>query len=412
MNITTIIYVLIDPRDGSIFYVGRTTMRLNRRLQGHVKDGRRKRTTKGEYIARILADGLRPEIREIESFVNLSRASAIAKEDAWRQFYGITYALYNTGGAELGGHGTNRRVVWTPETIALLGKQTDTYIAELMGCDRKSVEYQREKLGIARCPQTNFVVPPMGGWNRIELSCEVLDQIGEIPDTKLAESANVCVTVIKRYRKELGIIKIFKPIPQEKPLPKPKPAKSKATTKVVSYAPKIKKEPRKRITKSIVVLNPKVKDEKTSKHKRPPFKKISIDLEKLGSMPDYRLAEILGISKRTVAAIRKEKGIASYAEQTGNDGRWGNKEKLKKFLSPACPMCESLNTIRYGPSKPKPQHKCKDCDSVFAIGVKRFRSDHACIFCSSFETYRASRSGKNKNLTQCDNCKKSFRIDN
>ncbi|MBN3948403.1 MAG: hypothetical protein HWQ38_18890 [Nostoc sp. NMS7] len=207
MNITTKIYVLIDPRDGNIFYVGRTTMRLSQRLHTHVTDGKKERTAKGKYIARILATGLRPQVREIESFVNASRGTAIAKEEAWKQFYGITHTLANTGGAELGGHGTNQRIRWTPETLAMLGKQTDTYMAELMGCDRKSVEYQRGKLGIPRCPQTNFVVPPSGGWNKIKLPDEIIKQIGEVAGHTLAQSANVCISVIKRYRKELGITK-------------------------------------------------------------------------------------------------------------------------------------------------------------------------------------------------------------
>ncbi|PHJ65016.1 hypothetical protein VF04_04330 [Nostoc linckia z7] len=303
MNTTTYIYVLADPRDGSIFYVGRTTMSLNRRLHTHIRDGKKQRTEKGKYIAQMLAVGVRPQIREVELVTNATREEAIAKEEAWQQFYSITNTLTNKGSAVFGGHGTNKRVVWTPETINLLGKQTDTYIAELLGCDRKSVEYKREKLKIPRCLQTNFVVPAMGGWNKIELSETIIEQ--------------------------------------------------------------------------------------------------------LGKMPDYALVKQAGVSKTVISNKRVQLNIPSYAATTGNNGRWGKRIKPKIFLSPNCKICKSINTIRYGSG-----HRCKDCLSQFSINVERTKSKHICVFCDSSEVYQAARSGKNKNLLQCDNCLQSFRIGN
>jgi hypothetical protein len=44
-------------------------------------------------------------------------------------------------------------------------------------------------------------------------------------------------------------------------------------------------------------------------------------IEMLGKMPDYRLAELAGVSKAAIAHARKERGILSYGEATGNDGK-------------------------------------------------------------------------------------------
>lgn len=44
-------------------------------------------------------------------------------------------------------------------------------------------------------------------------------------------------------------------------------------------------------------------------------------LGKVGSMPDYKLAEICGCSKTAIAKRRKSLGIESYASRTGNNGR-------------------------------------------------------------------------------------------
>lgn len=50
-------------------------------------------------------------------------------------------------------------------------------------------------------------------------------------------------------------------------------------------------------------------------------------IEKLGKMPDYKLAEIVGVSKRTIQRNRTARGIKSYSEQTGNDGKFKKKRE-------------------------------------------------------------------------------------
>lgn len=41
----------------------------------------------------------------------------------------------------------------------------------------------------------------------------------------------------------------------------------------------------------------------------------------LGTMPDYKLGELYGVTKYVVARVRRELGIESYAASTGNNGR-------------------------------------------------------------------------------------------
>lgn len=46
------------------------------------------------------------------------------------------------------------------------------------------------------------------------------------------------------------------------------------------------------------------------------------NLSLLGTMPDYRLAQKMGCNKKSVMEKRRECGIKSYAEQTGNTGQF------------------------------------------------------------------------------------------
>lgn len=53
-------------------------------------------------------------------------------------------------------------------------------------------------------------------------------------------------------------------------------------------------------------------------------------IEKFGTMPDYKLAEIAGTNKTTIARKRRNLGIKSYAESTGNNGQYGVNGKSKE----------------------------------------------------------------------------------
>lgn len=53
-------------------------------------------------------------------------------------------------------------------------------------------------------------------------------------------------------------------------------------------------------------------------------------IDKLGTMPDYKLAIIANTNKCTIARNRKKLGIESYAKQTGINGQYGNNGRIKK----------------------------------------------------------------------------------
>jgi len=206
MNNITYIYALIDPTvNNEIFYVGRTSMKLNYRLYSHVRDGRKRRTAKGRRIAKILDSGFKPKISALATLVDLSIEDIQNTEQSWIDFLGITCRLTNTASGKCGGTGNNKKIDWTDEMINRLGKEPDCDLAIEFGCDRKTVEYHRMKSSISRCPQQNFVIPSMAGWNRKQFPSSVIDALGRMPDHKLAKIAGVQRTTISRLRKRMGI---------------------------------------------------------------------------------------------------------------------------------------------------------------------------------------------------------------
>jgi hypothetical protein len=126
-------------------------------------------------------------------------------EQAWIDFYSQTSPLTNVGCGGQGGSPRLVKIEWTPEIDSLLGKISDTELAERLGCHRKNVSYRRTNFGIPSCPQKNFVIPPMGGWNKLELLPEHEAQLGQIPDYKLAELAGVDKSVVQRCRRDRNI---------------------------------------------------------------------------------------------------------------------------------------------------------------------------------------------------------------
>ena len=53
------------------------------------------------------------------------------------------------------------------------------------------------------------------------------------------------------------------------------------------------------------------------------------NIKLLGTMPDYQLSEIIKISKHTIQKERIKRKISSYAEQTGNTGKFGDNGRTK-----------------------------------------------------------------------------------
>jgi hypothetical protein len=53
--------------------------------------------------------------------------------------------------------------------------------------------------------------------------------------------------------------------------------------------------------------------------------------ERLGLSPDYVLANIASVSRKVIARHRRERGIKSYAQATGNDGRIRSGECRRRY---------------------------------------------------------------------------------
>lgn len=95
--ITIKIYKLINPVNGSVFYVGKTVGELKTRLSSHLKDIESNRN-KMEVIQSILKEGLIPIIEEIESSTyknDEEEKAALLREDFWIKEYSKKYDLTN-----------------------------------------------------------------------------------------------------------------------------------------------------------------------------------------------------------------------------------------------------------------------------------------------------------------------------
>lgn len=201
-TIVTRIYALIDPRDGAIFYVGRTTMTLNARLTNHVRDGRKRRSPKGERISLILETGLRPQIVELISIVDATVEIAEKAEQAWIDFYNITQPLTNVASAKSGGNPSQQRIIWNFDIQERLGKDSDRAIAIELGCSYSTVTNYRNKLGILRPPHTDKGKQKS---NRIQLPQWVIDKLGTMPDAELGKLSGFNHQKIFKERKLRGI---------------------------------------------------------------------------------------------------------------------------------------------------------------------------------------------------------------
>lgn len=99
------IYVLEDPRDGRIRYVGVTHQRLATRLNGHLSRARRGfNSHSANWIRRLLADGLRPAIREVEKGFGEGWGSAESKWMAHYRALGCALTNLTSGGEGCPGH--------------------------------------------------------------------------------------------------------------------------------------------------------------------------------------------------------------------------------------------------------------------------------------------------------------------
>lgn len=307
MNITTFVYGLIDPRDGSYFYVGRTSYPLHKRLGRHLKDGKHQRSVKGQRIFEILRDGLNPLIVELTRLVDAKPQEVIVAEQSWIDFIGLSSELTNRAPASGGkaekdvaiswtpeiiarlGKETNYAIAkdigcsdsvvsdmrmrmgipkytdqkWTPENLARLGKEPDVWIAKDLGCAKSAVAVKRRKLGIPTCPGEVFRCP-------VKWTQELIDRLGKEADCAIAKDMGCSIPVITNKRKSLGI-------------------------------------------KAYI----RTGHEPSNKNKLPDWV-----IEKLGTMSDGKLAEISGFTHRVIHSVRLRMDIPSYSELAGHPTRF------------------------------------------------------------------------------------------
>jgi hypothetical protein len=109
------IYVLTDPRHGTVFYVGKTESPLQVRLRGHICDALAGRSSAGAIIREIVGAALRPTIRPIEIVNGGEWALA---EKRWIAHYRSLGPLCNRTNGGQGVSGVLRTPDWIAKGVA------------------------------------------------------------------------------------------------------------------------------------------------------------------------------------------------------------------------------------------------------------------------------------------------------
>jgi len=192
-QIKTIIYCIICGTTGSPIYVGKTTMLLQRRIDNHLGSARRNPKTKfHKWLASNQGNF------KVVVLANVQFEESGASEMRWIKRLDKRFALLNMKEYSTGNPGVGR-VNWNEEALALLGKRTDTAIAAVLGCNRQTVAYRREMLGIPRLPDPHNVP------SEVVLDLVTISQLGTQPDYKIAEVLGISKFVIAKHRKRMGI---------------------------------------------------------------------------------------------------------------------------------------------------------------------------------------------------------------
>ncbi|MBA1280445.1 hypothetical protein [Stutzerimonas stutzeri] len=88
----------------------------------------------------------------------------------------------------------NTRIEWTEERLALLGKQTDTSLADQLGVSWSVVRVKRKALGIPRFDPLKALLTDRP---------ELIDKLGVLPDIQIASLAGVSRSVVRRFRNSI-----------------------------------------------------------------------------------------------------------------------------------------------------------------------------------------------------------------
>ena len=97
---------------------------------------------------------------------------------------------------------------WTPESIALLGSDTDSQIADMLGISIYCVARKRSSLGIPSYVERN--------WKRIQWTKRMLAMLGKMQDSQVAAHLRIDANTVMRKRRSLNIPPKYKSIRSSK----------------------------------------------------------------------------------------------------------------------------------------------------------------------------------------------------
>lgn len=283
------IYYLCDPRDDIPRYVGKAEVSLADRLSCHISESKqpaRQHWHKSRWFRKLEREGIKPEIRLIELVP--PEATWQDRERYWIKTYReMGYPLTNLTD---GGEGTINRV-YSEETRRKISESRKGKPSPQKGKPMRPEAYQNV---LDACYK--------------ELPDHIMSQLGQLPDVRLAEQASVTRWLIKKRREEKGI-------PEFEDLSTPNGVNPKTWPQWA--LDKLGKVQDIDLSKELNVGNYIVRSMRASLN-IPPLRDTfwtQDKIELLGTMPDYKLAEQLGVTTMTVNHRRRKLGITSYSKQ-------------------------------------------------------------------------------------------------
>lgn len=189
-NRETYIYCFLNKTTGAPVYVGKTSVDIENRRQSHIsKSNKAKKTPFHEWLNKNKKN-YNVILLEKTSFEKSSKS-----EVRWIKRINKKFPLYNVRHHSFGNPGIGR-VNLTEEHISMLGKICDIDLAKIIGCERKTISYQRKIRGIPPRGQDR------GASQRKIISLIDIEMIGKHPDYVLAKKIGVSKNFIWSYRQK------------------------------------------------------------------------------------------------------------------------------------------------------------------------------------------------------------------
>lgn len=210
----------------------------------------------------------------------------------------------------------NLKPSWDDAKIALLGTMPDAELAKRFGIKHHVVLYKRMTLGISA-----FKDMTKRKWSRSDIR-----MLGTKSDDEVANLLGLSKTTVSNKRLELGIDAFAYKSELWRIWTKTELSLlGKHTDKEVARRLKMSTSgvAAKRHLHGITPFHPRAKSKTPSPNA---VKWTRRDLKLLGKIPDKRLSEIMGISRKSVMTKRKKLGIESYALGTQFWHQWTEDE--------------------------------------------------------------------------------------